>query len=302
MRFEQKAQYATSPRVAYEFNILIGGKPITEYQHEGNTFVEGRKGSEFELEFKNHSSKRVLVVPSVDGKSIFDKSPATPASRGYVVDAFKSIRIPGWTLDQTDVARFVFADKEKSYAVVTAEAGEVVQSGVVGVLVYSEVPQPVLRDFDPNMIKTPSWPSAPAFPYNPAPYWAGTPVNPQVTSAADVVQAMSRRVMMNSVSASSQSKSATAEPQAATLSASSAADSTPFEMGAGFGQRAEFKTHQVQFERDKIEASMVLYYDSRRNLEKRGIEVVKKEQRHLNELPQAFAGIPGCTPPEGWQG
>jgi hypothetical protein len=74
-----------------------------------------------------------------------------------------------------------------------------------------------------------------------------------------------------------------------------------FEMGAGFGEKSEFKTTLEDFKRDQIVATMELFYDSRRNLEKRGIQVVKKEVRHLNEFPSAFAGV-GCKPPKGWQG
>lgn len=39
----------------------------------------------------------------------------------------------------------------------------------------------------------------------------------------------------------------------------------------------------------------------RRNLEKRGIQVVKRETRYLTDLPQAFSGV-GCKPPPGWNG
>lgn len=300
MRFEQKAQHVSGPRVTYEFNILIGGKPITEYAHEGNTFVEGRKGSEFELEFKNHSNKRVLVVPSVDGKSIFDKSPATADSRGYVVRAYGSIRIPGWTLDANDVAKFVFDDKEKSYAVVTAQEGESVQSGVVGVLVYAEVekPKPVEHHHHhyprPRINPFPQPGVYPKGPFDPWPYngptWTADN-NIALGSAADVKSAMRGMTTL--------SANAKVEPDVVATSAT--ADSTPFEMGAGFGERAQFKTHEVEFERGPLQATMVLYYDSRRNLEKRGIEVVKKETRHLSDLPQAFAGM-GCAPPPGWNG
>lgn len=274
----------------YELNILIGGKPITEYQHEGNVFVEGRKGSEFEVEFKNKTNKQVLVVPSVDGKSVFDGKPATPESQGYVVRAWGSVRIPGWTLDNSAVAKFTFADKEASYSAAVTQEGEAVVSGVIGALVYveKEKPQPVHVHHYHGTPRTP-WPQYPGqWPYN-GPMLMGSSI-----SSAD---------------AKSMTKSVTrgATAQSATLSASSAnashenTSATPFEMGAAFGAKSDFKTSMVEFERGTMEAPMQLYYDSRRNLEKRGIEVVKKEQRYLNELPQAFQGT-GCTPPPGWNG
>lgn len=292
MNFDQKTQYATSPRVTYELNILIGGKPITEYQHEGNCFVEGRKGSEFEVEFKNRSNNQVLIVPSVDGKSIFDGKPATPDSQGYVVRAYGSIRIPGWTLDSNAVAKFTFEDKDKSYSAAVTQEGDAVVSGVIGVMVYAEKPQP--KSVVINQIQHIS----PYYTYNgtprtPWPY-PGPMLMGTSTSADSIPKSVMRGMSNDSVTLSASAQSANHEN-------TSMADSAPFEMGAGFGQKSDFKTTTVSFERGEIQATMVIYYDSRRNLEKRGIQVVKKETRHLNDLPQAFQGT-GCTPPPGWQG
>lgn len=282
---------------AYELNILVSGKPITEYEHQGNTFIEGRKGSEFEVEFKNKTSKQVLVVPSVDGKSVFDGKPATPESKGYIVRAWGSVRIPGWTLDQSAVAKFTFEDKEKSYSAAMTQEGEAVVSGVVGVLVYSEVEKPAAVHIHHHHNHWPKGPSIPRTPYPGSPW----PYNGPIWSADNNVAHSA-----DSVVKSSTLRSRSASATSATLSASASthentAASDPFEMGAGFGEKADFKTHTVDFERGPIQATMSLYYDSRRNLEKRGIEVVKKDTRYLNELPQAFSGT-GCTPPPGWNG
>lgn len=279
----------------YELNILIGGKPITEYQHEGNVFVEGRKGSEFEVEFKNKTSNKILIVPSVDGKSIFDGKPATPESQGYVIDGFSSIRIPGWTLDNKDVAKFTFGDKEKSYSAAVTPEGEAVVSGVIGVMVYAEKPKPVVINqihhvYPYGTPRTP-WPYTPGvWPYN-GPILMGT------AQSGDVTTRGLRGVGMNSADSVTLSASASAQSD----SHENTAASDPFEMGTEFGKKASFATRTVAFERGDVEDTLQLYYDSRRNLEKRGIEVVKKDTRYLNELPQAFQGT-GCTPPAGWKG
>ena len=73
-----------------------------------------------------------------------------------------------------------------------------------------------------------------------------------------------------------------------------------FNMGTGFGQKADFMTNEVTFNKGNQVAQLVLYYDSRRNLEKRGIQVVSRETRYLSDLPPAFQS--GCTPPPGWNG
>jgi hypothetical protein len=272
---------------AYELNIIVSGRPITEYEHQGNTFVEGRKGSEFEVEFKNKSNKQVLIVPSVDGKSIFTGKPATPESQGYVVRAYGSIRIPGWTLDASAVAKFTFEDKDKSYSAAVTQEGEAVVSGVIGVIVYAEKEKPQtinqIHHYYPSIPRTP-WPSTPGqWPYN-GPTWSNSIGSSDASMPKGVMRGMS--VTLSASASTHENTSMSADT---------------FEMGAGFGQKADFKTKNVEFERGAIQDTILLYYDSRRNLEKRGIEVVKKETRHLNELPQAFTGM-GCTPPPGWQG
>jgi hypothetical protein len=41
-----------------EVRLLIKGKPITEYNHNGNLFVEGRHGSSYEIEIINRNPTR----------------------------------------------------------------------------------------------------------------------------------------------------------------------------------------------------------------------------------------------------
>ena len=286
----------------YELNILVSGRPISEYEHQGNIFVEGRKGSEFEVEFKNKTGKQVLVVPSVDGKSVFDGKPATPESKGYIVRPWGSIRVPGWTLDQSNVAKFTFEDKEKSYSAAMAQEGEAVVSGVIGVLVYSEVEKPAPVHINHHHHHYPKGPSVPRTPYPGQPWPYNGPMWTMDNMAVGGTAGMESDSVVKSVL---RSRGAVVQ-NSATLSASASVSNpapleNPFEMGAGFGDKSSFATQTVAFERGPVLATMSLYYDSRRNLEKRGIEVAKKETRHLNELPQAFAGT-GCTPPPGWNG
>ena len=54
----------------YEMTLLVDGKPIHEYHHEGRVFVEGRSGSEYKIRIKNNSSTRACFVVSVDGLTL----------------------------------------------------------------------------------------------------------------------------------------------------------------------------------------------------------------------------------------
>jgi len=48
----------------------------------------------------------------------------------------------------------------------------------------------------------------------------------------------------------------------------------------------------------------VIYYDSRKGLENRGIKVVKTKKKKTRRLPDAFptySSGSGCKPPSGWK-
>lgn len=125
----------------YEFEVKIGGRALTEYPHtDGNIYVEGRPGSEYTLYFKNNGYDDVVAIPSVDGLSVFDGKPAGKDSKGYIVDAYASINIPGWTLNSNEVARFTFGDVRESYSVQSNQGASNV--GVIGLLVFRRNLQP----------------------------------------------------------------------------------------------------------------------------------------------------------------
>lgn len=233
----------------YSLEILVGGKPIHLYYHEGNTFAEGREGSEFTLRLTNRSSSRVLMIPSVDGLSVFTGKTADSNSRGYVVGANQSIVIPGWTLDNQSVAKFFFTNKKDAYA---RTGGS---TGVLGLLVYGElVQQPV------NILPKYTWDKN----INSTPYH-----NPPLYRS------------INQIST-----------QASMISGSS----NGMELGTGFGEKTDFATTSTSFNRGPQLALKSIYYDSRKNLEARGIKIYSDKP-----LPRPFSDI-GCTPPPNWRG
>ena len=129
-------EYSIMKHNNVELSLLIKGRPITEYHHRGQVFVEGRDSSEYEVEIRNNSNVRIEAVLSVDGLSVIDGKPAGNQSSGYLIEANKSIRIPGWTLDNANVAKFAFAGKQESYA--TQMSGDSRNNGVIGVMAFSE--------------------------------------------------------------------------------------------------------------------------------------------------------------------
>lgn len=241
----------------FSLSIIVNGKPIHEYYHNGNYFVEGRKDSEFVIEFVNDTYRRVLVVPSIDGLSPVDGTIATSDSMGFIVEPFSTLTIPGWAIDENNVANFKFMDKEKSYASVMRSSKEA-QAGVIGILVYGEDTvalqvsqtrrnQKDIQSLYPN--KTILWP-------------------------VDKISGYPKDIWNATASTSTSS----------------------FDYGVGWGSEQKFSVETEMFNRGQILEQMVIYYDSRRNLEKRGIQIVKKDTTYLNDLPSPFRGI-GCPRP-----
>lgn len=122
--------------------VLVNGRKIKEYQHNGNSFVEAKYGSNYSIRVANNSYHRVMAIISVDGVDVISGKEATDASPGYVIDGQSSLNIDGFRVDNSTVAKFTFTEKDKSYTkeVVT---GSSKNCGVIGVRVFSEKQKPI---------------------------------------------------------------------------------------------------------------------------------------------------------------
>lgn len=140
----------------YVLEILVNGKPIKEYPHKGSTYVEGRKSSEYTLRVKNNSSERVAAIITVDGLSVMDGKVGDYNSGGYIVPAFSHIDIPGWRLDNSKVAKFLFAAIDKAYA---AQMGKPTNIGVIGCAIFKEKREYPIFSFCDTVLYRKSGPS-----------------------------------------------------------------------------------------------------------------------------------------------
>jgi hypothetical protein len=245
-----------------EVRVLIKGRPATEFFHEGANYMEGRGGSEFEIEVRNLTHKRQMAVVSVDGLSVISGQVAGLESPGYILNPFQTIVIPGWKLDNNSAAKFEFGSRASSY--VQSVEGTATNCGVIGVMIWSEKVPVIINNHST---------------------WANSPM-----------RAMSKGLgggMFGSVSASAASMDSSTE----TLSASVASVNN---LGTGFGAATTFNTSSVTFEKDAVVDTLVMYYDDARGLKARGIVIERPVQRY-STTPNPFPGI-GCTPPPGWKG
>jgi hypothetical protein len=276
-----------------EVRLIVKGRPISEYLHNGNTFVEGRSGSNFEIEIINRNPFRVETIISVDGLSVLDGKEASDRSAGYLIDANQTLRVPGWKLDQDTVAAFVFAGQGQAYA--TQTTGSARNTGVIGVMVYKERPV----SYTNYTVRSTGLPTA--FP-------GGCLSSPRVTmdhySTPGGSWTITPLTSSNSmaVGASTTGVRTSFSPDVAVASAAAHAASVQ-NLGTGFGEATDFATTSVSFNRGDMLCVAVLYYDNARGLKARGIQIGRPSRVRYNQTPQAFPGMNGgCQPPLGWEG
>lgn len=120
----------------FEFQILVDGVPVREHRQDGKTYMLAHRGREFTLLVRNDSATRVEVVAAVDGLSVMDgKLAGDSMAGGYIAGPRARLKIPGFRLDNSEVAKFTFVGGQASYAAITGASTEI---GVVGVRIYAE--------------------------------------------------------------------------------------------------------------------------------------------------------------------
>jgi hypothetical protein len=115
-----------------QYEVVVrpkGRTPADEYQHRGETFIEGRSNSWYEIELVNHTHVRCLAVLSVDGVGVIDGESASYDSKGFVLEAYGRTTVPGWLMNSKQAAKFVFSSVGKSYAEQSGKGGN---PGVIG--------------------------------------------------------------------------------------------------------------------------------------------------------------------------
>lgn len=131
------------PRVNLEVLDRDGGQWLEPVSHRGERWIAGIPGHRYAVRLTNTSSRRVLVVLSVDGVNAVTGETAAPSQAGYVLGPWQSTEVAGWRKSMDDVAQFVFTDLPDSYA---ARTGRPFDVGVIGIAVFDErthAPPPV---------------------------------------------------------------------------------------------------------------------------------------------------------------
>ena len=250
-----------------ELMVLVNGRVVDEYKHENQYFIEGRKGSEYVVRYRNCTSFRQKIVVSVDGLNVM--SGDNTWEKGYVVNPYQVVDIPGWRKDSDNVAAFKFSSVRGSYNQHN-ETGKVQNVGVIGCRVYLQKPTPV--------------PAVPAVPVYHHYHWNVQPsYNPPYHWTCNT---------MGSTGGNSMGLPATSFNSMATVADVDVSVSA--NVGTGWGDNKQFNTINVNYEFEQnIHSQLLLYYDDIKGLRNRGINVKEK----YYSVPNAFPGSDGCPPP-----
>jgi hypothetical protein len=291
----------------YEFDVLVHGKSVLKYKHEGRVYIEGRPKTDFTLLVRNNSGSRVLAVMTVDGLSIMDGKKGSLDGNGYVISPWQTIKIPGWRLDNDDVAKFTFGGIGGSYAAAKGQPRDV---GVIGCAIFEEdipshlvdlrttsLPRTVITDLGTKgATKGASGPlrsrgltSGESYTSGGAPsaYYSNA-----VNSAEPVCDSYTTTSTMD-VDFHSESSTQRGEEK-------TAGEVTVQNIGTEFGKRTAHAVTEVTFnKKDRPAEVFSMHYDDKRGLKARGIDVDRKV--HVaNPFPKDAEE--GCAPPTGWRG
>ena len=142
------------PYSGFDIEVLVNGRPLTEYYARGRTYVEAIQGAEYELRVRNSSPDRVAVALSVDGLNTIDArhTSAWNASK-WVIEPYQTITISGWQMSSERARQFYFTNERDSYG---AKLGQTANLGVISAVFFRErrritpitPPKPIFRDRD----------------------------------------------------------------------------------------------------------------------------------------------------------
>lgn len=284
----------------YELQVMVDGRPVRTFAHDGETHVLAHAGDRYVLRIHNRTSRRIEAVVSVDGRDVIDGQPADfAAKRGYLVPPYGHVDIDGWRVSQGEAAAFRFGAVSESYAAKTGSARNV---GVIGVAVF---PERVVRP-RPNLY-VPSGPMSEQRSGAPAKGTTGGLGEHYRRAPAPAPELRAEREQ-SAPTASAQAPSAKAESSAADEAAPAEGRASRSRAGLGteFGESVHSEIRHVSFVRaNPRQPALILgaRYNDREGLLALGIDVDAvyaegKLRRSANPFPvsQRYA-----VPPADWR-
>jgi len=120
----------------FSVEVVIDGRPGSEYLAGGRRYVEALENAEYELRIHNPTSSRVAVALSVDGMNTIDaRHTSAWDAHKWVVEPYGTISVRGWQMSSENARRFFFTNERDSYG---AKIGQTANFGVIAAVFYRE--------------------------------------------------------------------------------------------------------------------------------------------------------------------
>lgn len=124
------------PEPAFDMEVLVDGRPLTEYAARGATYVEARAGREYAVRLTNRTGGRVAVALAVDGLNVIDaKHTSARQARKWILDPWQTVVLDGWQTSAATARRFVFTTERRSYGAWLGATGDL---GVISAAFFRE--------------------------------------------------------------------------------------------------------------------------------------------------------------------
>ncbi|MBX9670867.1 MAG: hypothetical protein K2X93_24965 [Candidatus Obscuribacterales bacterium] len=121
----------------FSLQVVTNGQPLTEHLHNGKKYVASPWDTDYVLRatVPFNWGQRYLAVVSVDGLSVMTGKTASSKDGGYILNPGQTLDIPGFRLNNEEVAKFRFGDRRDSYA---AQMDKPQNVGVISVVFFAE--------------------------------------------------------------------------------------------------------------------------------------------------------------------
>jgi len=253
----------------YEVEVLVNGKPLKEYASHGKIYVEGRENTVFSLRLRNNSGSRKLFIPSIDGLSVMNGEECSFDSSGYIVRPYSAVTVDGWRISDHEVAQFYFSAPNDSYRKRMDRGNNL---GVIGVAIFEEKERQIYGYRTCNCGQH-----------------FCSQCHPQFSTSTLKCRGMDS-VNLFSVNNASVDMNLKAD---ATVTSANVLQSVSQDLGTGWGSQKNSEVVSVAFERGDMAEKFEIYYNTRDQLEKIGVDF-RKEPLYVS--PQSFPGQ-YCKPP-----
>ena len=262
----------------FDVQVEVNGRPVKKYCENNKLFIESRKGTKYSIKIKNKSSVRGMAIISVDGIDVLTGKEASSADGGYIVDAFGTLEVNGYRISDSEVASFVFTERDKSY---TKEVtGSSTNAGVIGVRLYAE--------------KTSSWWSQPHYSST------GTAIQQFTTVGGGTYDSLGP---MFGTGQSINAETLNRELVNYTSTLSNSVTNASLDHGTTWGSKEIDTVVKTSFTKGQYLGDVIIYYASKEKLKQFGIKFEKvKKISELKTMPSAFGETVYCKPPAGWRG